>query len=363
MSLIPEAARDFKEAAGFLINNVVRHLIMTAPRRQRKRIIFEEAPRFFSVPGGEEIVAAAYATYRKYGAWLVTITQQLSQIPPNLRPVLIGNSQMKMIFRQKSSTDLDMLQYELKLPPLTVDAIRNYPSPEHLPPHDRYSVFCYWTEHLGRQINGSVRIYAPPEMLYVASSDSGVVDERTEALSRYEDVVEGIIQEAAARSAGRPPQAQETRKNPFMEKVRRTAVKISVLLIPGVLCAGLISCSATNARKGAVYAAGAAGGGLLANQLSDGDPLITAAGTAAGIGLAAVGNLLGDREVKAAREEGYHQGQGDAVRQHYWMLQSLEDAKARRYGIENSYELTIPAAEDAHGVRTVARQATVRLIE
>lgn len=361
LSLIPEAARDFKEAAGFLVNNVIRHLIMTAPRRLRKRIIFEEAPRFFSVPGGEEIISAAYATYRKYGAWLVTISQQLSQIPPNLRPVLIGNSQIKMIFRQKSATDLDMLQYELKLPPVTVDAIRNYPSPEHLPPNDRYSVFCYWTEHMGRQISGSVRIYASPEMLYVASSDSNMVDERAEALSRHDDVVEGIIQEAAAR--GTEQSGLRRPQNPFMRKVRQTTARASLLLLSAIVSGGLMSCSATNTRKGAVYAAGAAGGGLLAHELSDGDPLITAAGTAAGIGLAAVGNHFGDKEISTAEEEGYNRGQGDAVKQHYWMLQSLEDAKARQYGTENSYDLTIPAAEDAHGVRTVARHATVRLVE
>jgi hypothetical protein len=102
---------------------------------------------------------------------------------------------------------------------------------------------------------------------------------------------------------------------------------------------------------------------LLAHELSDGDPLITAAGTAAGIGLAAVGNHFGDKEASTAEEKGYNRGQGDATKQHYWMLQSMEHAKAREYGTENSYELTIPAAEDVHGVQTVARRATVRLVE
>jgi hypothetical protein len=362
LSLIPEAARDFKEAAGFLVNNVIRHLIMTAPRKLRKRIIFEEAPRFFAVAGGEEIISAAYATYRKYGAWLVTISQQLSQIPANLRPILIGNSQIKMIFRQKSSTDLDMLQYELKLPPITVDAIRNYPSPEHLPAHDRYSVFCYWTEHMGQQINGSVRIYASPEMLYVAASDSNMVDERAEALSHYENVLDGIINEVATRGTSNS-NTPKPRPNPFMKKVSQLAVRASAFLLIGTICCGNMACSASGVRKGTTYAAGAAGGGLLAHELSDGDPLITAAGTVAGIGLAAVGNHFGDKEAITAEEKGYHRGQGDATKQHYWMLQSMEHAKAREYGIENSYELTIPAAEDVHGVQTVARRATVRLVE
>lgn len=199
LSLIPESAADFKQAAGFLLNNVIRHIIMTDPRTWRKRIIFEEAPRFFNVPGGEDIISASYATYRKYSTWLVTIAQQLSQVPVKLRPVLIGNSQAKIVFRQKSSADMEMLAEELKMPAITVETIRNYPSPEHLPVEDRYSSCTYWCEQAGTPLNGTIRVYACPEMLYLASSDGDLYEERSRALKAYPNVVEGILEEVTKR--------------------------------------------------------------------------------------------------------------------------------------------------------------------
>lgn len=204
LSLIPESAADFKAAAGFLLNNVVRHTIMTDPRSWRKRIIFEEAPRFFNVPGGEDIVAASYATYRKYSTWLVAVAQQLSQIPEKLRPVLIGNSQLKIIFRQQSSADLELLARELRLPAVTVEAIRNHPSPEHLPASDRYSSCTCWSGQADRSLNGTIRVYACPEMLYLASSDGDVHEERAKALKDWPKVMDGILAEVAKRQAKAP---------------------------------------------------------------------------------------------------------------------------------------------------------------
>ncbi len=357
LSKIPEAAGDFKEAAGFLINNVVRHLIMTDPRSTRKRLIFEEAPRFFNVPGGDEIVSAAYATYRKYGAWLVTVAQQLSQIPDKLRPVLIGNSSTKIIFRQKSTTDLELLSNELRLPSVTVDTIRNYPSPEHLPAHDRYSCFTYWTEANNQVVNGTVRVYASPEMLYLASSDGDVVQERDEAMLQYGNVLDGIQSEIAKKKTGHPSSAPA--------KIRQKLMKIGLplMLLSFLLIIGTTSCSTTAARESALYGTGAIGGGALGYTLSDGDPLWTAAGTAGGIALGGLGNKLANKEIATAKGEGYALGQGDATRQHYWMLQSLQEGKNREYGVTNTYDLTIPASEDDFGVKTVSRRATVRITE
>lgn len=201
LSLIPESAKDFKEAAGFLLNNVVRHAIMTDPRSWKKRIIFEEAPRFFNVPGAEEIVASSYATYRKYACWLATVCQQLSQIPPAIRPVLIGNSIIKIVFRQKSNQDLELLRNELKMPEATIQTIHSYPSPEHLPANNRFSSCTYWAEESGAPINGTIRVYASAEMLYLSSSDGDVFEARAKALANYKDTTEGILNEVAkARS-------------------------------------------------------------------------------------------------------------------------------------------------------------------
>ena len=82
-----------------------------------------------------------------------------------------------------------------------------------------------------------------------------------------------------------------------------------------------------------------------------------------GIALAGMGNKLANKEIATAKSDGYALGQGDATRQHYWMLQSLQEGKNREYGVTNTYDLTIPANEDDFGVRTVSRKATVRITE
>ena len=254
---------------------------MTDPRGWKKRIIFEEAPRFFGVPGGEEIVASSYATYRKYATWLVTVCQQMEQIPEKIRPVLFGNSQTKIVFRQKSSADLGLIASELKMPQVTVEAIRTYPSPEHLPPHDRYSACTYWAEDADRAVNGTLRIYASPEMLYCSSSDGDLYEERSKALRRYDDVTEGILEETARK--------RQSNRTSFMKRL--------IFTIPLL---ALCSCSATNGRKALNYGLGAGAGTAAGYGLSAGDPLWTAAGTAGGIALAAGANALQDKENEEA---------------------------------------------------------------
>lgn len=129
-------------------------------------------------------------------------------------------------------------------------------------------------------------------------------------------------------------------------------------------CLLFILPACTTARKGLTYLAGAGAGAATGHHFSDGDPLWTAAGVVGGTALAAGANALGDAETKKAKEEGYAAGQGDAVRQHYWMLQrNQQNSRDSEYGTENTYNITIPPGTDIYGVRRVARDATVRIIE
>lgn len=122
--------------------------------------------------------------------------------------------------------------------------------------------------------------------------------------------------------------------------------------------------SCATARKGLTYIAGAGAGAAAGYHFSDGDPLWTAAGAVGGTALAAGANALGDAEVRKAKDEGYAAGQGDAIRQHYWMLQrNQQNSREAEYGTENTYNITIPGGTDAYGVRRVGRDATVRIIE
>jgi len=91
-------------------------------------------------------------------------------------------------------------------------------------------------------------------------------------------------------------------------------------------------CSCASTSRLATNVLGAAGGAALANHLSDGDPLITAAGAGGGLLLGETLNYAQDKKVKKSFTEGYDKGRSDAVKQQYWLLvdqqkkaESLED--------------------------------------
>lgn len=139
-------------------------------------------------------------------------------------------------------------------------------------------------------------------------------------------------------------------------------MKSSLALLIPVLA--LCSCSATSGRKALYYGLGAGAGGALSYGASDGDPLWTAAGTAAGIGLAAGANALQDKENEDAIKKGYTAGKGDAIKSHYWMLQAYQERNdAGGYGVTNTYDVIVPGGEDPEGIRRVPREATLRIVE
>ena len=88
---------------------------------------------------------------------------------------------------------------------------------------------------------------------------------------------------------------------------------ISILFVP-LLVTG---CAAV--RPVSDMALGA-GGGLIANQLSNGNPGITAAGAAGGVLLSEGGFYLAGKESDKAYTTGYEKGRSDAVKQQYWIL-------------------------------------------
>ncbi len=72
-------------------------------------------------------------------------------------------------------------------------------------------------------------------------------------------------------------------------------------------------------RPASDIAAGA-GGGALANQLSDGNVGITAAGAAGGVLLSEGAYYLAGLQATNAFIAGYDKGRSDAVKQQYWIL-------------------------------------------
>ena len=121
---------------------------------------------------------------------------------------------------------------------------------------------------------------------------------------------------------------------------------------------GLAACSSR-----ALYdTAGAGAGAVIANQLGDGDPLMTAVGAGGGV---LASELLQGASANAQREQynrGYDRGSSDAAKRMYWMTQNLQQPDAQqnkrfRYHtfpaggvapdgtLEQPYDVTVPVEE------------------
>ncbi len=146
LGLIPEQAVAMKTAAGLLISGLGRQHILSLPRSQRKRILFEELARFLDTPGGEQIVAEGYAQLRKHNCWCASIIQQYAGFRASrVRGAVIGNAKQFFFMRQADRADLADLARDLPLPEAALEAIQRYPLPEQLPAEKRHSSLCYFT--------------------------------------------------------------------------------------------------------------------------------------------------------------------------------------------------------------------------
>lgn len=84
-----------------------------------------------------------------------------------------------------------------------------------------------------------------------------------------------------------------------------------------------------------------AGGAVLANELSDGDPALTAAGAAGGVLLSEGLHYLARKETSKAYASGYDKGRSDAVKQQYW-LYVRQQREASRAGQVRLYPVVLP---------------------
>lgn len=160
LGLIPEHATALKAAAGLLVSGFARQHILTLPRHQRKRIIFEEAARLHDVPGGEQLIAEGYAQLRKFNCWVVSVVQQYAMFRQSrVRAAVIGNAKQFFLMRQHDREDIADLAKDLALPETAVEAIQRYPLPEQLPANERYSSLCYFSPTCVPPLCGTIRHY------------------------------------------------------------------------------------------------------------------------------------------------------------------------------------------------------------
>ena len=86
-----------------------------------------------------------------------------------------------------------------------------------------------------------------------------------------------------------------------------------------------------------------AGGAVLANELSHGNPAITAAGAAGGVLVSEGLHYASQKQSDKAYTTGYEKGRSDAVKQQYWILINQQKEKAEQ-NQENVryYEIPVP---------------------
>jgi hypothetical protein len=92
-----------------------------------------------------------------------------------------------------------------------------------------------------------------------------------------------------------------------------------------VLCL-FAGCAATRPIGDAVLGAS---GAYLGHELSDGNPIATAAGAAGGVLLSEGLHYLARKEDQKAYAAGYDKGKSDAVKQQYWLYVSLQRQRNR----------------------------------
>ena len=86
-----------------------------------------------------------------------------------------------------------------------------------------------------------------------------------------------------------------------------------------------------------------AGGAVLANELSHGNPAITAAGAAGGVLVSEGLHYASQKQSDKAYTTGYEKGRSDAVKQQYWILVNQQKEKAEQ-NQENVryYQIPVP---------------------
>jgi len=89
-----------------------------------------------------------------------------------------------------------------------------------------------------------------------------------------------------------------------------------------VLVVGVFAgCAATRPISDTVLGAG---GAYLGHELSNGNPLATAAGAAGGVILSEGLHFVAKKQAEKAYATGYDKGKSDAVKQQYWLYVSMQ---------------------------------------
>lgn len=199
LGYIPEAAKLLRAVAGFLITNYTRQHIVTMPRGQRKRNVYEEVARLLDIPGGEQIVKESYAQMRKFNCWNISIVQQYSRFKESrIRSAVFGNSRQFFLMRQNDRADLEDMGRDIGLTEVTKHSILSYPLPDQQSGNEKFAAFTYLHSDAQNPVCGTAHNVTSPEMLYVSSSGGTHFDQRDKDLNDCGDILAEITKHASS---------------------------------------------------------------------------------------------------------------------------------------------------------------------
>jgi hypothetical protein len=110
-------------------------------------------------------------------------------------------------------------------------------------------------------------------------------------------------------------------------------------ILLAVLAVGFFSgCAATRPISDTALGAG---GAYLGHELSNGDPLATAAGAAGGVILSEGLHFAAKKQSDKAYAAGYDKGKSDAVKQQYWLYVAMQKQRNQVNGVR-LYPVQLP---------------------
>ena len=106
----------------------------------------------------------------------------------------------------------------------------------------------------------------------------------------------------------------------------RTSLKFyaSNIILAALLVGLFAGCAATRPIADTAFGAG---GAYLGHELSNGDPLATAAGAAGGVILSETLHFAAKKQSDKAYATGYDKGKSDAVKQQYWLYVAMQQQR------------------------------------
>ena len=119
-----------------------------------------------------------------------------------------------------------------------------------------------------------------------------------------------------------------------MKFITNASKLLSFTLVAGLFAGCAATCPISDVALGA-------GGAYLGHELSNGDPLVTAAGAAGGVVISETLHYAAKKQAEKAYATGYDKGKSDAVKQQYWLYVSMQRQR-NQVGHVRLYPVQLP---------------------